>query len=148
MLATARTVALVGLDAHPVGVEVQSGRGPASFDIVGLAEATVRESRVRVRAAIGQLGVSLASHALTVNLAPADLRKTGCGLDLAVAIATLAAIGDLDVEAVANVVMLGELSLTGALRPVRGVLPALAGMAERGCRVAIVPRANEAEAAA
>jgi magnesium chelatase family protein len=148
MLATARTVTLVGLEAHPVGVEVQSGRGTATFDIVGLAEATVRESRVRVRAAIGQLGVSLASHALTVNLAPADLRKTGCGFDLAVAVATLAAIGDLDAESVAHVVMLGELSLTGALRPVRGVLPALAGIAAHGARTAIVPRANESEAAA
>ncbi len=89
MLATAHTLALVGLEAHPVRVEVHSGRGTASFDVVGLPETTVRESRVRVRAALERVGVLLHSHCLTVNLAPADLRKNGSVFDLAIAIAVL-----------------------------------------------------------
>src|SRR3954463_5119424 len=93
MQAIAQTLTLVGLEPHPVRVEVESRRGIAAFDVVGLAETTVRESRVRVRAALGQLGIELHSYCLTVSLAPADLRKIGSGFDLAIAMGTLAAIG-------------------------------------------------------
>ncbi len=148
MLATAHTLALVGLEAHAVRVEVQSGRGTASFDVVGLPEATVRESRVRVRAALERVGVLLHSHCLTVNLAPADLRKNGSAFDLAIAIAVLGAVGALKEESFADVHFLGELSLTGALRPVRGLLPRLLAARDRGVRLVVVPRANEGEAAA
>jgi magnesium chelatase family protein len=148
MLATAQTITLVGLEPHLVRVEVQSGRGPAHFDVVGLPEASVRESRVRVRSAIEQLGCNLGSQAIIVNLAPADLRKAGSGFDLAIAVATLAALGELDEDDLAGVVFLAELSLTGALRPVRGVLPRLIGARQRSVRTAIVARPNGAEAAA
>ncbi len=147
MQATALTISLHGLDAHPVRVEVDSGRGPASFHLVGLAEASVRESRVRVRAALSQMSVELNEYVITVNLGPADLRKTGGSFDLAIAAATLAAIGKVPDERLAGTVLLGELSLTGAIRPVRGVLPALRGATARGIRRAIVPQANAREAA-
>ncbi|APR86820.1 mg(2+) chelatase family protein [Minicystis rosea] len=147
MQATALTFSLIGLDAHPIRVEVDSGRGIAHFNLVGLAEASVRESRVRVRAAIQQLGSNLAEHVITINLAPADLKKSGGSFDLAIAAATLGALGKIPAEALADVALLGELSLTGAVRPVRGVLPALRGAAARGVLRAIVPRDNAREAA-
>ena len=145
MLGVAQTVALCGLCAHNVRVEVQSHRGPASFDIVGLPEASVKESRVRVRAALSALGIELHSQALTANLAPGDLRKSGTGYDLAIAVATLGAMGHVPPERLENVLFLGELSLTGEILPLRGVLPRLV---EGGAfEVAIVPEANEPEAA-
>jgi magnesium chelatase family protein len=147
MHATAQTIALVGLAPHLVSVEAQSGRGPATFDIVGLPEATVRESRVRVRAALARLGVALHSHALTLNLAPADLRKIGSAFDLAIAVATLGAVGAIDGVDLRTTVFLGELSLTGTILPVRGVLPRLASAKALGITRAVVPSANGAEAA-
>lgn len=147
MQATATTFSLVGLEPHPIRVEVDSGRGPAQFHLVGLPEASVRESRVRVRAALLQLGCDTSEYVLTVNLAPADVRKTGAGFDLAIAMASLAAVGRAPREGLEGVALLGELGLSGALRPVRGVLPALCGAARLGLRKAIVPRANAREAA-
>jgi magnesium chelatase family protein len=148
MLATAHTLTLVGLEAHPVRVEVRSGRGTACFAIVGLPEVTVREASVRVRSALQQVGVDLSSFVVTVNLAPADLRKAGSTFDLAIAVATLAAVGRLDEASFASTLLLGELSLTAALRPVRGVLPLLRQARRCGVTRAIVPHANGAEAAA
>src|SRR6188768_2798703 len=91
-IAVARTSTLLGLDAHALSIEVCCTRGPSMFQMVGLAEAAVRESRVRVAAALARLGVLLDEYAITVNLAPADLRKTGASLDLAIAIAILGAV--------------------------------------------------------
>lgn len=147
MQATALTFSLLGLDACPIRVEVDSGRGPAFFQMVGLAEASVRESRVRVRAALQQLGIELDEYVITVNLAPADLKKSGGAYDLAIAVATLAALGKIPAEGLDRIGLLGELSLSGAVRPVRGVLPALRGAAERGVPRAIVPQGNAREAA-
>src|SRR5258705_4812602 len=146
MLATAHTTALVGLDARPVRVEVACTRGPGWFEMVGLADGAVRESRVRVGTALGQLGILMAEHRITVNLAPADLRKSGTAFDLAIAVATLAALGKVPCDALDGVVMLGELSLTGAIRPIRGVLAHLTGARALGLRRAIVPRDNGPEA--
>jgi magnesium chelatase family protein len=146
MLATAQTTALVGLDARPVRVEVACTRGPGWFEMVGLADGAVRESRVRVGAALGQLGILMAEHRITVNLAPADLRKSGTAFDLAIAVATLGALGKLPAEALDGVALLGELSLTGAVRPIRGVLAHLTGARALGLRRAIVPRDNGREA--
>lgn len=145
-VATAHTGVLVGLVAHPIQVEVSCNRGPGSFQLVGLAEAAVREARVRVTSALAGLGVLLNEYAVTVNLAPADLRKSGATLDVAIAIALLAATGHIRPSQLDGVLLLGELSLEGTLRPVRGVLPQLAGARERGVRTAIVPRGNAAEA--
>lgn len=147
MQATTWSIALSGLEAHVVRVEVDSGRGVPSFQIVGLPEAAVRESRVRVRAALAQLGVELNEHVVTVNLAPADLRKTGSAFDLAIAVATLAALGRVPGDGLDHALLLGELSLSGEVRAVRGVLPALLGATRRGFPTAIVPDDNGAEAA-
>lgn len=145
-LATAHTATLVGLDAHPIRVEVCCTRGPSFLKLVGLAEAAVREARVRVASSLAGLGVLVNEYAVTINLAPADLRKAGAGLDLAIALGLLAAIGKLAPQSLHDTLLLGELSLDGALRPIRGVLPQLEGARARGVRHAIVPRDNAREA--
>jgi magnesium chelatase family protein len=145
-LAVAHTSALVGLEAHAVRVEVSCTRGPSFFQLVGLAEAAVRESRVRVNSALAGLGVLLDEYAITVNLAPADLRKSAAALDLAIAVAVLGAIGKLPPAELGELLLIGELSLDGGVRSIRGVLPQLEGARARGARAAIVPRENAAEA--
>jgi magnesium chelatase family protein len=145
-LATAHTSALVGLEPRPIRVEVCCTRGPAFFQMVGLAQAAVRESRVRVASALARLGVLLDEYAITVNLAPADLKKSAAALDLALAAAVLGAVGVLPTSALDGVILLGELSLDGTLRPIRGVLPQISGARSRGIHRAIVPSENRAEA--
>ena len=147
MLATALATTLIGLDAQPVRVEVEVLRGVPRFELVGLAEAAVRESRVRVKSALANVGVDLGEYQIVINLAPADVKKTGSAFDLAIAAATMAAVGAVPTEALAGVLFLGELSLNGAVQPVRGVLPQLLGARARGCKRAVVPRANEGECA-
>ncbi len=148
MQATTQSLALVGLEAQIIQVEVDSGRGPTAFHMVGLPEASVREARVRVKAAIEQTGLDIDEYVLTVNLSPADMKKTGCSFDVAIALAILGALGKVPASALAGTVLLGELALSGEIRPVRGVLPALFGARERGITRAIVPAANAEEAAA
>lgn len=145
MLATALAATLLGLDAQPIRVEVEVLRGVPRFELVGLAEAAVRESRVRVKSALAQVGVDLGEYQIVINLAPADLKKSGSAFDLAIAAATMGAVGAVPKEALAGILFLGELSLNGAVHPVRGVLPQLLGARARGCKRAVVPRANEAE---
>ena len=146
MLATALAATLIGLDAHPVRVEVEVQRNVPSFELVGLAEAAVRESRVRVKSALAQVGVNLGEYRIVVNLAPANLRKAGSGFDLAIAAATLGALRCVPLESFENLLFLGELSLDGSVQSVRGVLPHLLGARARGVRRAVVPRVNEGEA--
>ena len=147
MLATALSATLVGLDAHLVRVEVEAARGVPSFELVGLAEVAVRESRVRVKSALAQVGVDLGEYRIVVNLAPADVKKTGSAFDVAIAAATLAALGRVSVASLAGTLFLGELSLTGAVHPVRGVLPRLVGVRALGLARAVVPEGNGGEAA-
>jgi magnesium chelatase family protein len=147
MLATALSATLVGLDAHLVRVEVEATRGVPYFELVGLAEVAVRESRVRVRSALAQLGVDLGEYRIIVNLAPADVRKTGCAFDVAIAAAMLAALGRVPLASLGGTLFLGELSLTGAVHAVRGVLPRLIGLRALGLARAIVPEGNGGEAA-
>jgi magnesium chelatase family protein len=147
MLATALSATLIGLEAHPVRVEVQAMRGPPFFELVGLAEASVRESRVRVKSALAQVGVDIAECRVIVNLAPADVRKTGSGFDLAIAAAALGALGAAPRDALRRVLLVGELSLEGTVQPLRGILAHLLGARRRGVKRAVVPRANAAEAA-
>ncbi len=146
MLATAFSATLVGLQAHLVRVEVAARRGPPFFELVGLAEASVRESRVRVKSALAQVGVHISECQIVVNLAPADVKKTGSGFDLAIAAATLGALGAAPRESLEGTLFVGELSLEGTVQPLRGVLPQLLGARERGLQRAVVPRANAAEA--
>ncbi len=147
MLATALGATLVGLQAHLVRVEVEARRGPPSFELVGLAEAAVRESRVRVKSALAQVGVNMSECQIVVNLAPADVKKTGSGFDLAIAVATLGALGSVPRDALGDVLFVGELSLEGTVQPQRGVLPQILGARARRVQRAVVARGNAAEAA-
>ncbi len=132
MLAVARTFALVGIEASPVRVEVDVGRGLPAFSIVGLPDAAVRESRERVRAALINSGFKFPMQRITANLAPADLRKVGPGFDLAIAAGLLAASNQLPVEHLERFALAGELALDGAIRSVPGALAMAEGTRAAG----------------
>jgi magnesium chelatase family protein len=147
VLATARTFALIGVEAREVQVEVDVGGGLPAFSLVGLPDAAVRESRERVRAALVNSGFDFPQKRITANLAPADLRKAGPSFDLAIAAALLVATGQLHERSLAGVALAGELALDGSIRPIPGAL-AIAEAAGRLGSVAIVlPTANGPEAA-
>jgi magnesium chelatase family protein len=122
MLAKVLSVALVGLDAHLIDVEVDIAGGLPQFSVVGLPDATVRESRDRVRSALKNTGFHFPAKKITVNLAPADIKKEGAGLDLAIAIGILVAEDVIPADCLARRVLVGELSLDGQIRPVPGAL--------------------------
>ena len=145
-LAIVRSRALIGLTAPEVQVEVHVGRGLPAFHIVGLPEASVRESRERVRAALLYRGFDFPNRRLTVNLAPADLPKDSGRFDLPIAIGVLAASGQIPVEPLAELELAGELSLTGDLRPIRGSLPMAIAVRAAGRRL-VLPAASASEAA-
>ncbi len=146
MTTRVRSSSLVGVDALPVDVEVYLGKGLPGFDLVGLAEGAVRESRVRVRAALAYSGFELPASHLILNLAPADTKKRGTHFDLAIAVGMLAACGACAPDELEHTVVLGELSLGGELRAVTGLLPMLRGARDQGMRAAIVPLAQAREA--
>lgn len=136
-----------GLEGVSVRVEVDLSSGLPAFDLVGLADTAVRESRERVRAAIRNTGFHFPGERLTINLAPADVKKDGAGLDLPVAIGILSAMGELTLpEDAGNAVFIGELSLDGLIRPVSGVLPMVASAAKQGFKRVFVPLQNSPEA--
>ncbi len=114
--------ALVGVDGVAVEVEVRISSLLPRVDIVGLPEAAVRESSARVRGAIADSGFAFPDRRITVNLAPAAIRKSGAGLDLPIAVGILAASGALETSRLAQLALVGELALDGRLRPVRGAL--------------------------
>ena len=146
MLATLLSSTLVGLDGRIIRVEVDVAPGLPGFTIVGLADAALQEARERVRGAIRNAGFSHPPRRITVNLAPADLRKAGASLDLAIAMGIL--LGSEQVVATAGrVALIGELSLGGEVASVPGILPMTAALARRGVRRVIVP-ADAAEEAA
>ncbi|MBM3585749.1 MAG: YifB family Mg chelatase-like AAA ATPase [Alphaproteobacteria bacterium] len=146
MVARVTTVALQGIEALAVDVQVQVASGYPTFSIVGLPDKAVAESRERVRAALAALGLALPPKRITVNLAPADLAKEGSHFDLPIALALLVAIGALPQDALAGHLALGELALDGAITPVAGVLPAAIAANAQGLAV-ICPEANGGEAA-
>jgi magnesium chelatase family protein len=137
---------LVGVDGAVVEVEVRLSSQLPRVDIVGLAETAVRESAARVRGALAATGERFPPERVTVNLAPAALRKSGASLDAAIAVAVLAAGGALEAEALAGRGVLGELALDGRLRPVRGALAMTLALGRAGCRQVIVPGPNAPEA--
>src|SRR5262249_10306206 len=146
-LAHVYTVAFEGIEAREVDVQVHIGGGTGGvFNVVGLADKAVGESRERVRAALAAVGLALPFERITVNLAPADLPKAGSHYDLPIALALLAAMGVLPASEMAGYTAMGELSLDGKITAVAGVLPAaLAALAaERGL---ICPAACGSEAA-
>jgi magnesium chelatase family protein len=147
MLACMRTAAVFGIEASGVQVEVDVGLGLPCFNMVGLPDASVRESRDRVRSAIRNSGFDFPSRRITVNLAPADIRKAGSALDLPIALGVLAAAGCIQRRDVSDVLLIGELSLDGGIQPARGVLPIAAAARREGIPALLLPRANHAEAA-
>ena len=140
------SVSLNGLDAHLVHVEATSTPQRGAFDITGLTDASARESRIRVRAALQQIGVYISECGVSVQIAPVVGAVQGA-LDVAIALAVLGALNHLSADSLKNTIFLGELALTGAVRPVRGVLPALQAALTQGILHAVVPCANEREAA-
>jgi magnesium chelatase family protein len=148
-MALARTlsVGLVGVAGRLIEVEADLSTGLPGLTFTGLADAAVLESRDRIRSAVQNSGFGWPNRRITVALLPADLRKHGSTFDLALAMAVLAAAGEVPVASVGTVCWLGELGLDGRLRPIRGVLPAV--LAARACSVAtvVVPAGNAAEAA-
>jgi len=147
VLAKALSCAVVGLDSALVEVEVDLSPGLPSFAIVGLPDTAVQEARERVRAAIKNSGGRFPSNRITVNLAPADLKKEGPSYDLAIAVGILSAVGAVDAEAIKNRLFLGELSFEGTLRHTQGILPMVMAAREHGLREVYVPLVNAAEAA-
>jgi magnesium chelatase family protein len=145
-MATVHASALSGLEPYPIRVEVCCTRGPAFFQLVGLAETAVREARVRVASALAGLGVLLDEYAITINLAPAGVKKSSAALDLAIALGTLGAIGHVRASTLDRTLAIGELSLDGRVQPISGVLPQLTGAARWGHRQVIVPAGNQREA--
>ena len=143
-----RTAAVYGVDAYLVSVEVDvSNGGLPAITMVGLPDASVRESRDRVQSAIRNSGFEFPRRHVTVNLSPADIRKVGAAFDLPIALGVLAASGLIPVRQMDDTVVLGELSLDGAVRPVRGTLPISARARRDGVGRVILPRANAGEAA-
>ena len=147
MLAKVYSCAVIGLDGAIVEVEVDTANGLPSFVVVGLPDAAVQESRERVQAAIRNAGFYFPSKRLTVNLAPAALRKEGPAYDLPIALGVLAAAGQILPESFEGALVMGELSLDGSVRHVRGVLPMTALARAQGYRTVFVPEADAPEAA-
>ena len=145
MLAFIKSCALSGIEGLSITVEVNLAHGMPLFEIVGLPDASVKESRERVRAALKNNGFPFPSERLTINLAPADLKKEGPSYDLPIALGILTCLGVIDPGACEGACVLGELSLDGTVRPVRGVLPMVIAAVERGVQRILVPAANANE---
>jgi magnesium chelatase family protein len=146
MLVRVRSATVLGIEAIPVDLEVEAGPGMPHYHLVGLADRAVQEAKVRVAAAIRNVGVTMPSKRIVVNLAPGDLRKEGTGFDLPIAMALLAAVDVLRPESLEGVHLVGELALSGEVKPVRGVLPIAIAARRAGARSLVVPEANALEA--
>lgn len=142
MLATVKSCGLNGIDGFEVIVEVNLANGLPAFEIVGLPDASVKESRERVRAAARNSGFPFPGTRLTVNLAPADMKKEGPAYDLPIAIGTLCCTGLIPEEALKETCIFGELSLDGSVRSVRGALPMVISALEKGVRRVMLPEDN------
>jgi magnesium chelatase family protein len=146
VLARVRSAAVLGIDAYLVDVETDIANGLPTFATVGLPQGAVKEGRERVCSAIANTGYKFPLKRITVNLAPADVRKEGSAFDLPIAVGILVATEQIDSKRLGRVVMLGELGLEGAIRPVRGALPVALAARAAGAHTLILPRENLAEA--
>ena len=147
MLARVRSASVYGIDASLVDIEVDLSFGLPAFTMVGLPDPSVRESRDRIRSAVRNSGFEFPQHRVTVNLAPADVRKAGSSFDLPIALAVLAASGIIKRRVVDEVMILGELSLDGGIQAARGVLPIAVAARRRGLHGLLLPACNGGEAA-
>lgn len=139
-------MAVNGIDGYLVQIEVDLGGGMPSFDIVGLPDMAVREARDRVRAAINNSKLEFHFHRITVNMAPANIKKEGSGFDLPIAIGILAAKGDLNPDKLPDTVFVGELALDGSIRPVNGMLSMALAARSANKKYLVLPASNLAEA--
>ena len=146
MIARVLTATVYGIDGIKIDVEVDITYGLPAFNMVGLPEASVKESKERVRSAIKNAGFEFPGDRITVNLAPADVRKEGSSFDLPIAIGILAVMKAIKIESLRNHLIAGELSLDGGIKPVRGILPMTMLAREKNIGTIIVPAANGAEA--
>ncbi|MFA6610105.1 MAG: YifB family Mg chelatase-like AAA ATPase [Candidatus Omnitrophota bacterium] len=147
MIAKIYSSCLLGIDAYEVTVETDIGGGLPYFNIVGLPDPAIKESRDRIKAAVKNSGYSFPSKKITINLAPADIRKEGAALDLPIALSILASEEVLDSGGMQDIIFCGELSLDGKLKPVKGVLPISMAMGKMGKKRLILPADNAREAA-
>ncbi|MFC1862626.1 YifB family Mg chelatase-like AAA ATPase [Thermodesulfobacteriota bacterium] len=147
MISKVISSAVIGIDAYIVEVEVDISKGLPSFSTVGLPEGAVRESKERVKASIKNSGYQFPSDRITVNLAPADIKKEGSAFDLPMAIGILSATGLIPSSATVGYLILGELSLDGLIRPVKGTLPIAIAAKEAGLKGVFLPTKNAPEAA-
>ena len=146
VLARVRSAAVLGIDAYLVDVETDITNGLPTFVTVGLPQGAVKEGRERVYAALANTGFKFPLKRITVNLAPADIRKEGSAFDLPIAVGILAATEQIGGGRIGGVVVLGELGLEGAIRPVRGALPVALAARAAGAQALVLPRENLAEA--
>jgi len=147
MLATIQSATVIGIEAHPVSVEVDIGTGLPRFLLVGLPDTSVKESRDRVDAAIRNSALDFPQHRIVINLAPADVRKAGTAFDLPIALGILAASGVIPSESLQGIRVVGELSLDGHILPARGILPVAILARASGDTALLLPGDNLAEAA-
>jgi magnesium chelatase family protein len=146
-LAKVRSYGILGIDAYPIEIEVDASGGLPAINLVGLADTAIRESRVRVKAAIKNSGFRWPDARITISLAPSHIKKEGSGYDLAIALGVLAASGQCSSECLKQYCFLGELSLDGTLRPCRGALPISMALARSDCLQMVLPASNAKEAA-
>ena len=146
MYSMVMTAANRGLESVCIQVEADVSDGLPVFDMVGFLSSEVREARERVRTALHNCGYRVPAKRITVNLSPADVKKSGSGFDLPVAVAILAALGEIKKEMLNNTLVLGEISLNGRIQPIRGILPTVAKAKETGIKRCLLPCANKAEA--
>ena len=147
MLASVQSMGLMGIQGYPVTVEAYCTDGMPMFELVGLPDAAVKESRERVRAALSACQMTFPVARLTLNLAPADVRKEGPAYDLPIALAILASTGVIDGESMQSMAAVGDLSLSGSVMGVRGALSMAIAAREHGLHTIMLPAQNAAEAA-
>lgn len=146
MYSVVLTAMIQGIKSVPVSVEADVSDGLPLFEMVGFLASEVKEAKERVRTALRNIGFTLPPKRITINVLPANIRKNGSGFDLPVALAILAAVGIIPKEAIADSLVIGEVSLNGEIKPVSGILPVVAGAKEKGIKACIVPGKNAAEA--
>src|SRR5262245_9852250 len=132
MIASVKSAVCIGISAHPIEIEVDVGPGLPQFTVVGLPDQSLKECRERVRSAIKNSGFEFPPDRITVNLAPADLKKEGPAFDLPIALGILAASGALAKAGLESFIFLGELALDGSVRPVKGAIAATSGLKNSG----------------
>lgn len=147
MLSIVKSMSLQGLDGILIDVEIDISAGMPCWDVVGLPDTNIRESKERVRTAIKNCGIELASRKYIINLSPANIRKDGAILDLAIAAGILGSMGIIKTEKFKDTIFIGELSLDGKLNKINGILPICIEAYKKGIRRIILPKENASEAA-